>query len=45
VRFQPGFRAPTGTFAASGDKLKDEQTGSFVRALIHVDARTHAQAH
>lgn len=28
VRFQPGFRAPTGSFAAPADKLKDEQKGS-----------------
>ncbi len=25
VRFQPGFRSPTGTFAAAAEKLKDEK--------------------
>ena len=32
VHFKPGFRAPTGTFAASGDKLRDEQKDSDKKA-------------
>jgi VWFA-related protein len=28
VRFQPGFRAPTGTFAATGEKLGDDKKKS-----------------
>jgi VWFA-related protein len=27
VRFQPGFRAPTGAFAAAAEKLKDKDSG------------------